>query len=1373
MSEPTSLNRYLQATTSAPLSPTAWTRLLHDGGEKKLASSSANGDSNGARALPVVAGEAGKDSPHLAEASGRGRVDACAIDLCGALSRTRLDPRSPGVRELRVELSFPDLLDDRPTDLLAEARQRLSESTDPAKSRGDGSGGRGGKSSAKDRAGMPGLSRRPGSLPSEPFAPPRRHTGDHNQRTGVTAHAAAALELGSVGWEQTEAGWNDPSVPKWALASAPLATAEGGPGSGAFEVCYREHFGGGATGLEEEVPPTAEADVVDRALSVLQGVPSETFWYDNNKACMRVSGCGEDEKARLGVEKVALAPRVVGLSPGALLSLLGEFAEAGTWFRRVEEFAIRLLDRSAATGQVAQAFGIELRRQLTVLQSAILGVTAEISGLGCNASKGAFIDSTMHERRDEAGYELPPPSAKCCSLMGVLVRTAALRRAAEALAEVCGLCSKELDAVAGVRTVMEAFPRGASLLTYLYNAGEVRAALKPGGAKESTGMGGVMGDKDSVLALLSCAAAPYLVMLGRWLWSGELLVEDDPHEEFPLRCREALTGGAGGSSEDSRKEKEPWMEDGGGSFMTLAFRENESAGVPCFLDGGVLAAAARAGKLLRLLKVSFGVGAISGARSPGPRYGVGDEEGDGRQNEERTAAVGRKVGVWKHPSLKASSVAALTGRGILSFLDPPTSEAEAFAAAALSERYRLLGEEADARAARARWKRQRSERAVAARASLNMLYAKEANAWKVMAAKAAGERGETESRGVDAAISTVAVRDGVGEVGRESDNAGEVVEEDKGTGHRDTEGGVEIEAEEVEDAVVQGGLTAQGRSSGHDGAVTAKEQAAPTTVERDSRQGDRDLNTAKFSPVTIVQEPGGKSTGVAAALGKRAGETLPDGATLPDDPPLKFSQVKIVQEPGGKSDGVSRALGADADPGDDTLVASAHGTGEGTQELRDNASSVSRVSSSASLHRAAGAVDGAVHRLGDVIVGETDGRDNRESCPRENQASDSDFASVLHAVETMGGGEGGVGSQSGESLQDGQIDWRQSSNLDAAFAASASAAGLDSLPLAPEMFRYEVDPTCGGILGGSFAGAEDGGLRCPVPSALGTYEELYSPAALSFVSPVVEVPWPVGVLLPTGVLRTYSNIHRYLFRHQLVLHRLRRLRVAFRELDAAINAWGGGRRRGGRGAGSDDGAGVSWDAGRLHWMHLFRHEMQHMADSLQAFFAEQAETGWPDLRKSLAVTEGTGSFSRTPLSGGGLAVLVAAHSSYISNMHSHMFLGTDRHGVVARARIEEFYEVVSTVGRVTDSLLPEPSQIEDVRSGRGGVSRTRSRDSEEGMVLPDRAFEELAAARGRFDTARQGLCGALLDISAAGGSARARPFLAILGYNGYGGDSIA
>lgn len=420
---------------------------------------------------------------------------------------------------------------------------------------------------------------------------------------------------------------------------------------------------------------------------------------------------------------------------------------------------------------------------------------------------------------------------------------------------------------------------------------------------------------------------------------------------------------------------------------------------------------------------------------------------------------------------QASSVAALSGRGILSFLDPPTSEAEAFAAAALNERYRLLGEEADARAARARWKRQRSERTVAARASLNMLYAKEASAWKVMAAEAARGVGETtENRGIDAVLSTDAAGGNGGSVGNEKDAE-----------HGNTEGKMAIEIERGEDVVAQGrpaapesapsplppppaaqlpplrrsrvGIplgdidaaiadkTGQDRHpSGHGGAVMAKEQATSTAVERDSRQGDRYRDDTKFSPVTIVQEPGGKSAGMSAALGKRAGETLLDRTPPLDDPPLKFSHVKIVQTPGGRSDGVSRALGADAGGGDDTRAPSALGMGvETTQDLCGKASSVSRVSSSASLLHVAGFVDGAVQRLGDAVLGNTDGNDNLES--RETQASDIDFASVLHALEMTTGGEDSLGSHIGESLQDGQSSRR--SSVDVAEATSEARVGAE------------------------------------------------------------------------------------------------------------------------------------------------------------------------------------------------------------------------------------------------------------------------------------------------------------------------------------------
>lgn len=166
--------------------------------------------------------------------------------------------------------------------------------------------------------------------------------------------------------------------------------------------------------------------------------------------------------------------------------------------------------------------------------------------------------------------------------------------------------------------------------------------------------------------------------------------------------------------------------------------------------------------------------------------------------------------------------------------------------------------------------------------------------------------------------------------------------------------------------------------------------------------------------------------------------------------------------------------------------------------------------------------------------------------------------------------------------------------------------------------------------------------------------------------------------------------------------------------------------------------------------------------------------------------------------GGGLAALVTAHSCYISKMHHHMFLGNDRQGAVARGRIGDFYQVLCTVGRVTDGLLllssssktsspshsataagddgvctSNPGEVMEVdphssSGGCGGSSQQQQQrvETEHDMVLPDQAFAELAVMREKFDGARWGLCEALCEICAAGGGARARPLLATLGYGG-------
>lgn len=147
---------------------------------------------------------------------------------------------------------------------------------------------------------------------------------------------------------------------------------------------------------------------------------------------------------------------------------------------------------------------------------------------------------------------------------------------------------------------------------------------------------------------------------------------------------------------------------------------------------------------------------------------------------------------------------------------------------------------------------------------------------------------------------------------------------------------------------------------------------------------------------------------------------------------------------------------------------------------------------------------------------------------------------------------------------------------------------------------------------------------------------------------------------------------------------------------------------------------------------------------------------------------------------------MAAHSRYISNMHLRMFLSGDKSGVIARARIEEFYHAVCTVSKITDGLVrPAPPSHEVSGSGRIGSYRSREtetghgrstrcdttelgrRDIEsrgENMILPDDAFAELASARETFDAARRGLCGALMDISDGGGHAYTIPLVAALGY---------
>lgn len=286
---------------------------------------------------------------------------------------------------------------------------------------------------------------------------------------------------------------------------------------------------------------------------------------------------------------------------------------------------------------------------------------------------------------------------------------------------------------------------------------------------------------------------------------------------------------------------------------------------------------------------------------------------------------------------KASPATASGGRGILSFLEPPTSEAEAFAAAALRERYRVLEEEVDARAARARWKRRQSERSVAARASLKALYAEEAYAWKIMAsaaAAAAGSRsvvsdealhiegdGGTDCGADEASVKDANVVDGDGSGWVEAKAPDAEVE--GATLPEEERPGVAPLATLLADQSRPGDSSIEPIALGEinvvdvNGAGQGEEPpGSDASVKEQESSGEHESHSnheVKFSHVTIVEEPGGASAGVAAALGTGVGVTR-EGTFAPlNDPPAKFSHVTIVQEPGGSSSGMSMALGKNTD----------------------------------------------------------------------------------------------------------------------------------------------------------------------------------------------------------------------------------------------------------------------------------------------------------------------------------------------------------------------------------------------------------------------------------------------------------------------------
>ncbi|CAM9241373.1 unnamed protein product, partial [Discosporangium mesarthrocarpum] len=310
-----------------------------------------------------------------------------SVTFFGALRRGWMDQTSDSFQDLRLTFSIPEL-GDRPTYLTEEAQ-------------------------ASRRAANPHVTPPPCSptIASTFLSPPvawhsrndhgigRRIPGGRRSRSRVgggdpemenpsqggllqgplrqcpmdSTEAAAGVRLMAQGWERVEAGQEVPVAPRWALAPSPLVTCER---TSAFDVCFREYFGGASGAAEPATVTTAE--VSRRALAALQGLPSASFGFDPGRVAMVPTGLPELQGAMgmnpepgAGGEGVL---RTACLSPAALASTMEEFARAGTWFRRVEALAHFFAESPKQGGQVAQSFAADLRGKVALLQARVLGI---------------------------------------------------------------------------------------------------------------------------------------------------------------------------------------------------------------------------------------------------------------------------------------------------------------------------------------------------------------------------------------------------------------------------------------------------------------------------------------------------------------------------------------------------------------------------------------------------------------------------------------------------------------------------------------------------------------------------------------------------------------------------------------------------------------------------------------------------------------------------------------------------------------------------------------------------------------------------------------------------------------------------------------
>jgi Gamma tubulin complex component N-terminal len=478
-----------------------------------------------------------------------------------------------------------------------------------------------------------------------------------------------------LAWERPEARhWRSqpPPLPRL-LQSFLRVTQEGG--TALFSTVYSEGFAAAPEHSTQQSSTTAQ--LVQDALAALQGIGSASFVYSSASQTML--------PARLPAQPAH------ALSRGAARSLLTEIAGAGTHYCRLEAVAAQC--SSGAGGPVQRAFGEALQRQLVLLQAAVQ----------------ALQNGAVHPPKP------PPPT-----LLQLVLKSEPLRRLLACLAEVC-MCGDSTNSCSSNSGGATSLPRGAALLSYLHQcvcsldsaAGMGLSAVtsstttstsSSSSSSSSNSAAAAVGlhRRKAVLALLRAACAPWLAMLSKWLWSGDLLEADDPYHEFPVNCKGSTSSSSSSSSSSDGSGLASWMtDDGGAAFMQHGFTYSSStssssssvaAVAPAFLSPAVLARALSAGKALRMLLLASSDFHTAARATHPPPLGLVFSS---------SALTARRAVLQRLQRMQGAAAAALAA-------ELRARRARASSAAAVARRARGAGAAEDRRAvlaAEAEWRR--------------------------------------------------------------------------------------------------------------------------------------------------------------------------------------------------------------------------------------------------------------------------------------------------------------------------------------------------------------------------------------------------------------------------------------------------------------------------------------------------------------------------------------------------------------------------------------------------------------------------------------------------------------------------------------------